>query len=177
MKWVCLYTRRPKHTGDGCGLNLTSERRRLRAVKWTSAVGFVAWLVIWFCGWCSSVACYVDGSMYRSGQCDETVDYMEFLSVCLLFRHEAHASVARSHSRLGQWYVSPQKHLTSNNVFVIILRWPMVCFSTKTPTCDNVFVIILRWPMVCFSTKTPHVWQCLCYNITLANGMFLHKNT
>ena len=86
-------------------------------------VGVVAvWLVVLM------VQCIV------SGRCDETVDYMEFLSVYLLFRHEAHASVARSHSRLGQWYV----------------------FSTKTTMkCGNV----------------------LCYNLTLTNGMFLHKNT
>ena len=150
-----FYTRRPKHPGDGSGLHLTSERRRLRAVKWIFATRFVAWLVIRLCGWCSGVACCINGSVYSSGRCDETVDYMEFLSVYLLFRHEAHASVARSHSRLGQWYVSPQKHMK----------------------CGNVFVIILRWPMVCFSTKTPHVYKCLCYNLTLANGLFLHKNT
>ena len=31
------------------------------------------------------MACCIDGSMYSSGQCDETVDYMEFLSVCICF--------------------------------------------------------------------------------------------
>ena len=54
-------------------------------VKWTFATRFVAWLVIRLCGWCSGVACCIDGSMYSSGQCDETVDYMEFLSVCICF--------------------------------------------------------------------------------------------